>query len=179
MRLDQNPRPVSQRSVPGREARRAAEVDNPFRQIAIVFKFEIPRYNITGSLHFWRHLLVKNVPLPGEHARWYGLMMLMVIRDVVAIVSAVRYMTINKKIRLPLVPEPEPRTRLWRACFHVIAIEIQICTGGAPAHLGRTILIDAIIWTKPLVAVCVVNRHEEHHHIFEQISARPGDGNVA
>ena len=74
--------------------------------------------------------------------------MFVMIGDVAAVVGAVSYVTIDKQIRLPLIPETKPRARFRRVGLHVIAVEILISAGGAPAHVSWTILIDAIVRTR-------------------------------
>ena len=86
--------------------------------------------------------------------------MFMVIRDVAAIVCAVCNVTVDEEIRLPFIPELQPGARLGRVGFHVVAIEVLVRACRAPAHVGWTVLVDAVVRTGALVTVGVVDWDE-------------------
>ncbi len=88
-------------------------------------------------------------------------------------------MTVDEQIRLPFIPQRKPRTCLRRVGFHVVAIEILIRAGCAPAHFCRAILIDAIVRTRSFVTVGVVDRNEEQDDVVEQTACDLRDCDVA
>ncbi len=139
----------------------------PSVEIAIVDKLEIPGDHVAGSFSCRRNFAAEHVSLPLEHRVVNSGVMFVVIGDVAAIVGAVGHVAIDKQIRLPFIPETKPRTRLRRVGFHVVAIEVLIRAGRAPAHLGWTILIDAIVRTRSFVTVGVVNRNEEQDDVVQ------------
>ena len=73
----------------------------------------------------------------------------------------------------------KPRTRFGRVGFHVVAIEILISAGRAPAHVGWTVLIDAIVRTGSFVTVGVVDRDEEQHDVVQYSRGGLRDRDVA
>src|SRR5262245_47329049 len=111
---------------PSRETRAAAKVNDALREVSIVTELEVPGNNISNSFHLGRPTPVENTLLPREHAAWYAGVMFVMIGNVVAIVGAVGDVTIDKEVRVPLVPEAQPGACLGRVCFHVVAIQVQI-----------------------------------------------------
>ena len=96
-------------------------------------------------------------------ANYYNAVMVFVmVGDHRAIVGAVGYVTVDEEIGLPLIPETQPRTRFGRVGFHVIAIKVLVSSRGPPAHVGWSILVDAVVGTGSLVPVCVVDGYEKH-----------------
>ncbi len=106
-------------------------------------------------------------------------MPLELISYVVAKIRAVGCVTINEEIGIPFVPEAQLRLRLRRVCLHVIAVQIQICRVGAPAHRARAVLINSIVRVEAFVPVRVVNWNEEQDNVIEQIFICLCDRNVA
>src|SRR6185503_157794 len=105
--------------------------------------------------------------------------MFVMVGNVAAIVGAVSDVTIDEEIRLPLVPQSQPGACFGRVGLHVVAIEVLISAGGAPAHLGWTILIDAIVWRCAFVTVGVVNGNEKQDDVFEYAGGGFCDRDVA
>ena len=58
------------------------------------------------------------------------------------------------------------------------AIEILIRCSSAPTHVGRSILIDAVIGIREFMSIGVVNGYEQHNYLVEQTRTRFGDGDV-
>ena len=87
-------------------------------------------------------------------------------------------MAINEEVWIPLVPQLEPRAHLRRIGLQIIAIEIEICSRHTPAHLGRPVLIDAIVSAEPLVPVRVEDRDEQKDDVIEQVRASLRDCDV-
>src|SRR4029453_15365154 len=98
MRLDQNRGAISKRNVARRKPRRAIEVARSQRQVSVINELEIPGDNVTGILGGPNDCVVEYIPLPLKHSRVDTVVVLMVVGDVATIVSAVRHVTVNKKI---------------------------------------------------------------------------------
>src|SRR5215213_6673436 len=105
--------------------------------------------------------------------------MLKLVSDIVAIIRAVRDVAINKEVRVPVGPEPQPCARLRRIGLHIITVQIETHGGRPPAHFRRAVLIDAIVGARTLVPVRVVDRDEQYDDMIEQTRARLCNGNVA
>src|SRR6185369_399398 len=101
------------------------------------------------------------------------------VGDIAPIIGAVGDVTIDKEIRLPFVPQTNPRACFGSVGFHVVAIEILISAGRAPTHLRWSILIDAVVWSCSFVTVGVVNRDEEQHDVRQYACDAFRDRDVA
>src|SRR5947209_4423812 len=98
--------------------------------------------------------------------------MLVDVCDVVLKIRAVRDVTVNQKVWIPLSPELQPRTCLRRVGFHVISIEIEFRCCGAPAQLGGSVLLKTIEWAEAFVPVNVVDWDEESYGVLQKPCAR-------
>ena len=69
-------------------------------------------------------------------------------------------MEIRAYERIPLLEQPQHGLHFRGVRFHVVAIEVQILRGGAPAGFLGPILIGAIPTTRALMAVRIEGRHK-------------------
>src|SRR4030095_6400481 len=102
-------------------------------------------------------------------------MMFMLIGDVVLVVGAIRDVAINEQIRFPKIPQGQPGARLGRRGFHVIAIEILVSAGRAPAHFVGAVLVDTVVRADSFMTVGVVDGDKEYYQVFEQTGMRFGN----
>src|SRR6185295_6169045 len=92
----------------------------------------------------------------------------MMIRNVATVIGPIGHVAIDEEIRLPIVPESQPRTRLRRIRFHVIAVQVLIGCRCAPTHDGRPVLVNSIVWTRTLMSVGVVDRNKEQNQVLKE-----------
>ena len=105
--------------------------------------------------------------------------MFVVIRDVAAVVGAVGDVTVDEEIGLPKVPELKPGTRFGSVGFHVVTIKVLVRAGRAPTHVRGAVLIDAIVGTRSLVTIGVVDRDKEQYDVVQNSGDSLRDGDVA
>ena len=74
--------------------------------------------------------------------------------------------------RIPGVHEAQHRLHFRRVGLQVVAVQVQVLGGGAPAHFHRAALVRAVPFAKALVPVDVKHRHEQQHLLVERALAR-------
>ena len=92
--------------------------------------------------------------------------------DVVLEISAIGHVVIDEEVGQPLVKHLHEGAGFGRVGLEVVAIEIEVGSVGAPAHLFRAILIDAVVRRPALVSIGVVHRDENEDSVVEQRGLR-------
>src|SRR5881409_1919506 len=78
-----------------------------------------------------------------------------------------------------MIPVPQKRARLGRLGLHVVAIQVSVSGVCAPTYLLRTVLVDAVVCAEILVAVGVVDGHDDQYSTLKKRSLRLRDQHVA
>jgi hypothetical protein len=81
--------------------------------------------------------------------------------------GAVGHVQVDIGQRVPGVHQRQHGLHLRRIGFHVIAVQVEILGGGAPAHFDRAALVRAVPFGEALVAVDVEHRDEQQHLLVE------------
>ena len=109
-------------------------------------------------------------------------------RHVVLELRAVGDVQVGVDDRIPLVQQAQHRLHLGGVGLHVVAIEVQVLAGDAPADLLGADLVGTIGPAHPLVPVDVEHRHEHQRDAsedagrdasFEQLAKRQEAGVLA
>src|SRR5713101_2485295 len=87
---------------------------------------------------------------------------------VVLIVGAVADVDVHVEVRPPAIESGHHRAHLIRVELGVVAIQIEILSGGPPADDLRSALIDAAILRRAFVTVDIENRNEEEIRFVEK-----------
>src|SRR5256885_5691257 len=134
---------------------------------------------IAFLFNLWHYISVKMLVHPRLDRRAYLLKVRIFVGHIVLKIGPIRDVTINKKVRLPLVPESEPSARFRSVGLHVIAIKVEIRCVRSKTHLVGAVLVDSHIRVRILMPVDVVDHLEKNDDILEQIEPRFGDCDIA
>ena len=113
------------------------------------------------------HAPDQHIVLPLAQARVLGRVVVHRPGQVVLVVGAVGGVAVDQEIRIPLVDQGQQCTHLRRVGLDVVAIQVQALAGGAPTHLDRPVLVDAIEHRATLVAIEIEDRHEHQRDVIE------------
>ena len=83
--------------------------------------------------------------------------------DVVLELGAVGGVQVDGSQRVPFPDQAQHRLHFRRVGLHVIAVEVEVLRGGAPAGLFRAALVGPVPAPEALEAVDVEHRHEQPH----------------
>ncbi len=89
-------------------------------------------------------------------------------RHVVFELRAVGDVQVHVQQRIPLFDQAQHRLHLRRVGLDVVAVEVEVLRGGAPAHLLRAALIGPVPGAEALVAIDVEHRHEQPHLLVQR-----------
>ncbi|MCW0449316.1 hypothetical protein NB706_002150 [Xanthomonas sacchari] len=89
-------------------------------------------------------------------------------RHVVLELRAVGDVQIHIHERVPLLDQAQHRLHLRRVGLDVVAVEVEVLRGGAPAHLFRTTLVWPVPGAEALVPVDVEHRHEQPYLLVQR-----------
>lgn len=92
-------------------------------------------------------------------------------RHVVLELGTIGDVQVHVHQRVPLLHQLQHRLHFRRVGLDVVAIEIEVLCGGAPAHLLGAALIGAVARTAALMPIDVEHRHEHPHQLVEHAFA--------
>src|SRR3546814_3017427 len=88
--------------------------------------------------------------------------------DLLAELGAVGHVQVDVEDRVPGVDQRQHRLHFRRVGLQVVAVEVVVLRGGAPAHFLGAALVGAVPAPEALVAVDVEHRHEQQHLAVER-----------
>ena len=94
-------------------------------------------------------------------------------RDVVFELRAVGGVQVHGHQRVPALHQLQHRLHLGRVGLQVVAVEVVVLRGGAPAHFLRPALVGTVPGAEPLVAVHVEDGHEHPDQLVQCTVGRP------
>ena len=94
-------------------------------------------------------------------------------RDVVFELRAVGGVQVHGHQRVPALHQLQHRLHLGRVGLQVVAVEVVVLRGGAPAHFLRAALVGTVPGAEPLVAVHVEDRYEHPDQLVQCTVGRP------
>ncbi|HWN43266.1 MAG TPA: hypothetical protein VNW71_13655 [Thermoanaerobaculia bacterium] len=170
--LHQDRRPVAQRVIAGRVARRADPGAEALARIVAVLEVHVrsgPVAGLLGGGEDRRHVLAQ----PEVHReRRLGSLGPGPGQDPV-VIDPVRHMVVHVQVGPPLGHQLHESLGLRGGDLQMVAVEVQAGGGGAEAHaLARPVLVGPVVRGDPLVAVHVVDRQDDQDHLVEQLAVQ-------
>ena len=169
MRFHQHREPVAQQEVAGGEARRVDAVDEAGLRVVVFGQRGIERQRQRALGREVGHHPVAELAADRAQRIVAGVQRLDLDRDVVFELRPVGGMQVHLHQRVPGVDQPQHRLHLRRIGLGVVAIEVEVLRGGAPARLARAALVGPVPRFEALVAVDVEHRHEQPHQPLQAV----------
>ena len=96
----------------------------------------------------------------------------------ILVICAIGGMGVEKQVGLPLVKQGGEGPQFGRIEFGKVAVEVQALGIHAPAHLFRTVLVDAVVWREVGQPVGAQHRDEKEREFVQKVLVFPSRQHV-
>ncbi len=168
MGFDQHAEAIAQQEIAVREAwRRHRILEARGRIIVDHERRVVGQRQRTVALQIGDHAIAQHFAVAGQ-ACIAGMQRFDLDRDVMLELGAVGGVQIDVEQRVPLLHQAQHGLHLRRVGLDVVAVEIEVLRGHAPAHFARATLVGAVPGAEALMAIDVEDRHEQPHHLVQR-----------
>jgi len=112
----------------------------------------------------------EGIPRPPGDSAAELLVFIDIVGEEILEIQTVGGVAVVKEVGQPAMVHLQPLAHLRGIGFHKVAVEIEACGGHPPAHLLRTVLIDAVVGREAFMAIDVEDGDNEEDKIIMKLA---------